>query len=192
LRGKRVLVLLLSIGVASLLASCVSTLGGYSVEQTVKPQSIMIATQGVTIAAEDGSFTLRSGVPAAVPFMNATNGIGIHGENAPIIDLYKEAWANKWARKVTVAVPGREKPLYGLLLLSMVFADGVGPATRSYQITIPETYIAAASGGRISVVYEKYNVKSENSTVDSPWGTTTLVPKNWVLWLSDMPFDVGL
>lgn len=83
------------------------------------------------------------------------------------------------ARKVRVKVPYQSEELYGVLLLSKVFTDCNTAVTRSYQITIPESYVEQAKNGKISVLYERYSGCGMVKNKDG---------KTWVLWLSDIPF----
>jgi hypothetical protein len=85
------------------------------------------------------------------------------------------------AKKVRVKVPYQSKELYGVLLLSKIYNGCSSAVTRSYQISIPESYVDKALNGKISVLYEYYT----NCGV-MPLATTK--GKTWVLWLSDVPF----
>lgn len=85
------------------------------------------------------------------------------------------------ARKVKVYVPGRSRPLYGVLWLGRAPVAATGPESRSYLIRIAGHYIGAASGGRTSVVYEKipFRVSPTSSMQGEVYG--------WILWMSDVP-----
>ncbi|MBU0482487.1 MAG: PDZ domain-containing protein [Proteobacteria bacterium] len=84
-----------------------------------------------------------------------------------------------------VTVPGVEQKLFGVLFLGKAHVNATGPASRSYQIQIPDSYIKAALGGKISVVYEPINFRTNWYTGSNPVDSKT---HSWILWLSDMPF----
>lgn len=136
-----------------------------------------IVTPGVEIRAVDGSFTLKSGERWEPPFESITDWDD-QGE------MYREGATGKYdfalndlrAKKVMVKTPYLEKELYGVLLLNKAMGDCNSPVTRSYQISIPESYAKMALNGQVSVVYEYY------SCGDNP------AIKTWILWLSDVPF----
>jgi len=81
-------------------------------------------------------------------------------------------------RKVKVKTPYMEEELYGVLMLSQI-PPGCqnSPVTQSYRISVPEEYVNAAKGGRVSCVYEYYTCGDSNKKT------------TWVLWLSDAPFE---
>jgi len=139
-----------------------------------------LSTQQVTITAEDNSFTIRSGELFKPSFRSETSKFELQNKNANIIDLYDEALKKYGAKKVKLSVnkDGLSTEFHGILLFSNVFDDGFGPGSRSYQLKIPEMYLAAARGGKISVVYETY---------PRPAGKAG---KSWVLWISDLPFEI--
>jgi len=161
------------------LTSCGSYVDPYSVYKSVPFGKII--TNGVEITAEDGTFVLRSGEVWTPPFQNLTPGYGINTPNADMVNLYQAAFATG-AKRVKVKVPYQDEPLYGVLMLSKIYPQGNSAVTRSYQISIPESYVDAAQNGKISVLYEYYD------TGDYDSNGNPIVPKTWVLWLSDMPF----
>lgn len=132
----------------------------------------VVKTEGVTIRSEDGSFSLQSGERFTPPFQFPKYHTGA---NPPTSENFNECTC----RKVRVKVPGRDQELYGLLRLSMMFANAHGPGSRSYLIEIPQSYINEARNGNISVVYEKVPLKG------SEWRWQT----GWTLWLSDLPMN---
>ncbi|MFA7687717.1 MAG: hypothetical protein WCY25_07620 [Moheibacter sp.] len=167
-----------------------------------------IVTDGVEITAEDGSFTLLPNEIWTPPFQNETSGYGINKPDADMVNLYKVALHSMGAKQVRVRVPYQSEPLYGVLLLSKVHPESTAAVTRSYQISIPEGYVAAAQNGKISVLYEYYDMPKTNgtygisqesvssgligfSTMTSPSAGFSIEtsPKTWVLWLSDIPFS---
>lgn len=146
-----------------------------------------IVTGGVEIAAEDGSFVLRSGKVWTPPFQNAPLG-PVNASNENMINLYKIALASGGAKKVMVKVPYQPDPLYGVLLLSSVYRESSSAVTRSYQISIPKSYVDAAQNGKVSVLYEYYDMGgvAVGGMIGPKRGAA---PKTWVLWLSDIPFS---
>jgi len=171
-------VLLLGTIIVALLAGCVSV--GYNGRPG--PPTGLIATEGVSIRAMDNSFELVSGEVFSTPFFGNTAGVGMNSVGADMISYYQIALDQMNARRVRVTTPWLDEPLYGILLFSNLYYGGSGPATRSYQITVPENYVRAAVGGRISVVYETYPHDPPKDSFGE-----TFECKSWVLWLSDVP-----
>jgi len=159
-----------------------------------------IITEGVEITAEDGSFTLRSNEVWTPPFQNDTEGTGLNSAKTDMVGFYKDALEHG-AKKVRVKVPYQTEPLYGVLLLGKVYSGVSLAVTRSYQISIPVSYVEAAQNGKVSVLYEYYDVKKKSPSkilkyaalgaagalIKSPDENN---PKTWVLWLSDIPFSL--
>lgn len=142
-----------------------------------------ISNQDITIVAEDGSFLLKAGESFEPPFQSKTSSSReLHNSALDITGLYDVALEKLGAKKVKVQVgaPDGEitKEYYGVLLFSKIYDDGYGPGTRSYLINIPELYLEAANGGKISVITELYNRKKNRGNA-----------KSWVLWISDLPFE---
>ena len=137
-----------------------------------------LITDNVTISAEDNSFTISSGQVFSPPFQQDTAMAKYQTGSEDMVDAYKDAYEKYGAKKVRIKIDGIQTEFYGILSFSKIYDDGKGPATRSYQIQIPSIYVEAAKGGRIAVVYELYKRKKSGQA------------KSWVLWLSDMPFDV--
>lgn len=154
-----------------------------------------IATPGVTITAQDGSFTLKNGAEFAAPFhanlwarKDQSAGSLLFG--APKVRQGSETFAastlrndyeeavKRGAKRIRVAYPGLEQPLYGILALNVAPTGAYGPAARYYRIEVPQQYVEAARGGAVSVVYEVMNYRGESSGSGY----------SWVLWLSDRPF----
>src|SRR5690606_8503252 len=80
-------------------------------------------------------------------------------------------------RRVRVIVPSADEPLYGLLQLCGAPPNATGPATRRYNIEVPQSYVERTGGGLVSVVYEPHQG-------EFGYGS----PKAWSLWLSRAPF----
>jgi hypothetical protein len=138
-----------------------------------------ITTDGVEIIAEDGSFALRSGEVWTPPFQVPSGFYALNIKNADMINLYATA-LGLGARKVRVKVPYQSEPLYGVLALLPVHSSSTSPVTRSYQISIPKSYVDAAQNGKVSVLYEYYEVPNSE-----------FMNKTWILWLSDIPFSTN-
>jgi len=163
--SKTIYRLLILVVIALSLSSCMSAKrvpGGF------------LATPDAKITAEDGSFEIISGQTFQTPFYtHSFFEVALHSaklNHKDLVNYYERALASG-AKKVTVKVPNRSQPLYGILAFVLLPSNASGPGARSYQLSIPDNYINAASGGRISVVYEVVN----NDYI------------SWILWLSDLP-----
>lgn len=152
-----------------------------SIKQKVTVPIGVIKTEGVKISAEDDSFVLESGKIWTSPFQNDTHGYGMHGKNADMVNFFKLAVDKMGAKKVRVKVPYQTKELYGVLLLSKIYDGCSSAVTRSYQISIPKSYVEKALNGKVSVLYEYYTACGVVKDMDP-------LAKTWVLWLSDIPF----
>lgn len=141
----------------------------------------VIATPGVKIAAEDGSFVLESEKEFVPPIQTAAWCYVLHGVNLTTANHTKavaEPGCN--AKKVRITVPGKKEPLYGLLVMSKVnpcMSHEI--ASRSYRIVVPQEYVQQAADGRVSVVYEWGECKRSQGEM--------LKMGTWALWLSDRP-----
>jgi hypothetical protein len=123
-----------------------------------------VATPGIEILAEDGTFRLYTGQMFTPPFT-----LGDRCVLDPTADNAGVGLANGAKPVIVKLADGRQ--LYGLLALCGAPSSATGPATRSYEIQVPEEYIAATAGGMVSVVFE-------------PFTQSTLGAKAWILWLS--------
>ncbi len=139
----------------------------------------VVESRDVTISASDGSFRLegpRADQPPPMfrtPFSVQCNHLG---------RLSPAAWktaGNLGARPVEIIVPGRQRPLYGVLALCKAHPNDGSAAARSYRIVVPKDRVAQTSGGRVSYVYELGAKVAGRS-----WAT-------WVLWLSESPLPVS-
>jgi hypothetical protein len=166
---------MLGLALATLVAGCRAEV------QTRPMERGDVAMDGVVIRAGDNSFTLDSGRLFTPPFQAHCYNLPNEQELMPA-NLTEAASAGEalGGRRVTVAIPGREQPLFGLLVLCDVPERARGPASRSYRIVIPAEYVAQAQGGRVSVVYERVTRLSLDGQERWWYG--------WVLWLSDEPF----
>ena len=133
-----------------------------------------IQTEGVSIEASDGSFSLKTGERFRPPFFTRDCVVKASPENFEL--------AREWgARSVKVHVPGRDKPLHGLLAFCKVHPEATGPATRLYQIQVPASSVEKTSGGRVYVVFEETNKGGEFDDGFHHFDA-------WQLWLSEVPF----
>lgn len=130
-----------------------------------------VRSPGVIIQALDGSFEMRAGEMWSPPFDQGADCV-LQPSADPGPGL------RSGAKQVSVQVPGREQPLYGLLSLCGAPPGATGPATRVYQIEVPQAYVDATEGGRVSVVFEPHQAAYDYGT-----------PMAWILWLSQYPLD---
>lgn len=152
--------------------------------RSLKPIPIgYVADKNLTITAADGSFMLKPGEQFSSPFQgDVWTGNLPELLNDRIVEGFSVARA-RGARNVLVKVEGQDKPLYGVLMLSQVWAAAEGPGTRSYQITVPADKIQAAYAGRTAVAYENVKWKRRwdtGSVQENQW-------RSWILWLSMTP-----
>ncbi len=124
------------------------------------------------IAAADGSFTLTPGAEFAVPYAAGPASPRIC--TAESTDIPAEAF--EVGRRVEVTVEGRAEPLHGLLVFCDVPDSATGPGSRSYLVRIPPDFVAATSGGRVSVVFEPAGARGGSREY-----------KGWILWLAEYP-----
>ena len=140
----------------------------------------LVATKGVTIQAANGSFVLESGQAFRPPFQ--VDGYNLwytsQGQVNRPADLTGRAMnaLEIGAERVIITTPYLDKPLFGVLLLSKVSTLAEGPASRSYYIEVPESYVREATAGRTSYVYERLQIKG-----GFEWFS-------WALWMSDVDF----
>ena len=131
----------------------------------------------IIISAADGSFTLQGEFKS--PFQSSTRYNSLEMRDKDLVKGYRNA-LHHGAQHVRIKVPSLKNKLYGVLALDRADKDGVGPGTQSYKIIIPEPYIKAAKDGKISVVYEYYNLKNDGF-ID----VSNIKERSWILWLSD-------
>jgi hypothetical protein len=147
-------------GVIAVLAS-----GGGNRASYKQVVSGTVGTPGTTIKAENGSFMLQSGRQFQTPFTCFPEGA------AATPEAFTNALKNGGMR-VSVNVEG-QPPLHGILCFYGVNEKAQGPASRSYYIQVPESYIQATSEGRVSVVCETTEIENDYA---------------WILWLSQSSF----
>lgn len=153
---------------------------------------LTIGTEGVVIEAEDGSFKWEYGKNYD---LNGLNFQTHEWFNSNSLNLKTDDFARlnkEKAIKVRVITPNLDKPLYGLLEINSIYKPclGTSPETRSYYIQVPKTYVEAALGGKVSVVYETYKCRrgyfDKGKSIPKPMNISS-----WVLWLSDRPLYTG-
>src|SRR5687767_10793617 len=108
-----------------------------------------LATPGAEIVAEDGSFRIVAGQPFTPPFDQGDRCL-----LEPSAENFQQGIASGAQPVVVKLADGRR--LYGLVSFCGAPADARGPATRSYQVVVPEGTIADTSGGRVAVVFEPF------------------------------------
>jgi len=136
-----------------------------------------IENKDIIISARDGSFKIQGDFTS--PFQSSTRYNSLEMSDKDLLKGYKNA-LHHGAKHVIIKIPKLEKELYGVLALDKADQDGVGPGTQSYKIIIPKPYINAAQDGKISVVYEYYNLRNDG-IID----VSDIKERSWILWLSD-------
>lgn len=137
----------------------------------------VVEDSAVVISAQDGSFVIKEEFNA--PFKSTAHLHSLNIDGDKFIKSYQKALSFN-AKRVRIKVPSQEKELYGVLALDDIDERGYGPGTKSYKIIIPQPYIDALKGGKISVVYEYYHIKD-----DALFDNSNIKKYSWVLWLSD-------
>jgi hypothetical protein len=155
----------------------------------VRVPSGELATKGVTITSEDGTFKVTAGQTFQSPARcvgrdqdEYTDALRVEHGNflshtyswQPTADSYPRSLRHG-AFRVRVAVPGMSEPLYGVLALYCVVDQFDAPGAKSYLLQVPQSYVDATSEGRVSVVFETIN-----NLQGEPLPT-------WALWLSRRP-----
>ena len=137
-----------------------------TIQTGVTAPSGTLATPGVLIISDDRSFQIQPGGMFNTPYAGAC-------PQNPTTENYGEA-ESTGARRVRIAFPGLAEPLYGVLHFCTIHPGFHGSASRSYRLEVPEEYVRATDGGRVSVVFERY----DHAGVTHP---------AWVLWMSREP-----
>ena len=128
----------------------------------------LIHTNGVTIRSADGLFQLRAGAQAPTPFASPDC------PETPDTTNYQLA-IQAGARAVWVDMPGpTSAACRHPALLRRARQSATGPAARMHLVRIPDQYVDATAGGRMSVVYEPLMADGRN------------IP-TWMLYLSEHP-----
>ncbi|PJB13427.1 MAG: hypothetical protein CO119_01420 [Flavobacteriales bacterium CG_4_9_14_3_um_filter_40_17] len=160
----------------------------YNFYDKVPNKTLALGTKGLVIEATDGSFKWEYGkeyeVPTDYPFFNWYTSSASLALSTNGFDKVNETNA----KKVIVNTPYRDEPMYGYLQISKIITEckDKSPETRSYYIQVPENYVNAAEGGKVSVMYESYRCISGYYSNGNK-GTTKHGYSSWVLWLSDRP-----
>jgi hypothetical protein len=159
------------------------------------PTFLSVLTEGVVIEAEDGSWDVASGDPVRPPFGSHAPGDAAPAANGALLEKYGE-FVQAGARHVRVRVPGRHKPLYGVLALLPVYSTSTSSsARRTFRIEIPNNRIQEALGGQVSVIYEPYpysrKTVAKNQDGDDELKDSQAEAPSWILWVSDAPFAGG-
>jgi hypothetical protein len=168
----RALLYLLSIIIIYGLTGCITP----SPPKTIYAPYVKLITPDAVIEAENGSFKINSNKLINTPPQATAICVRIaepFNNKKILIDDYNNFVIFCGAKRVRVTVPYVDKSLYGVLALLKFEEDTTGPATRIYQLEIPRIYVTAASGGKVSAVYER--------TPDNRYA--------WILWLSDLPLQ---
>lgn len=162
-----------------------AAVSGCATYEANRVPSGLIDQKGVVIRSESGTFSLESGKRFQTPFHSRC--YNLPGD--PMLrrsedwgtgpESYADA-EKDGARRVRVLVKGRSKWLYGVLAFCVVPDTASGPASRSYNIKIPERTLANATDGRIAVAWENIDWTSRKTGDTKTW-------RAWVLWLSDQP-----
>ena len=152
-------------------------------------KSLALGTKGLVIEAP-GSFKWEYGKQYEVPSDYPFGRWAVYDEDLNLNTDGFEKVKRSNAKRVVVHTPYKKEPMYGYLQIGKINTNckGKSPATRSYYIQVPKSYVNAAQGGKISVVYESYKCKSGyyqggNSVLGSKSSYSS-----WVLWISDRPF----
>lgn len=132
-----------------------------------------LATPGVRIANPMIGLDVMGGQQFSPPFSTECHRIRNLGRD-PLVQQYEQARL-RGAQNVQVFLEGNPVPYTGVLALCEVARGSHAPGARSYELRVDPEYVAAASGGRISVMFETY-----------PNGSDNLY--SWILWLSDRTF----
>lgn len=131
----------------------------------------------IVITARDGTFKIQGEFKP--PFQSSVHYHSYNISGSKFINGYHRALGFD-AKHVMVKIPSQEKELYGVLVLDAADINGIGAGTKSYKIIIPKPYTDAAKNGKISVVYEYYNLKN-----DGLMDLGDVKKYSWILWLSD-------
>ncbi len=158
----------------------------------VQAPQVYLLTEGVTIEAEEDTWSIRGGEPVPPPFTSEfwelEDGVG------GMLSEYQAA-LDAGAMRVRVTIPSLDEPMYGVLALLPVADTATSiPPKRTYRIQIPENRVQEARGGLISFIYQPYRYTYERALYDEYTRTYTVEEKtsgeipSWVLWLSDTAF----
>ena len=136
-----------------------------------------IENSEIVIRAVDGSFKLEGEFKA--PFQSEVHYHSFNVRGQKFIKAYRKA-LDFGAKHVRIKIPTSDKELYGVLVLDNADERGIGAGTTSYKIIIPQAYIDATKGSKISVVYEYYHLNDESLS-----DLSEVKKYSWILWISD-------
>ena len=148
---------------------------------------LIVGTPGVTITALDGSFVWKHGETYKTPSNYAFSSWRTEGKTLNLkTSNMGSVNMNERGKKVKIQTPYQSEPIYGVLELAEIFTPykGKTPATRSYYIQIPQSYVQSIKGGNVSVMFESYVCKPG---FYSQTATKEYTYSSWVLWISDVP-----
>ena len=162
---------------------------------TLRPKFLSILTEGVMIEGQEENWEIVAGDPVEPPFASEWPGGKPVAATGDLLEKHG-AFVEGGARRCRVKVPGRAKPLYGVLALLPVFeSSSSSSARRTFRISIPAERIEQALGGQVSVVFEPYPYTfryiAKNPADEEYYAETTAEAPSWVLWISDAPFAGG-
>ena len=163
--------------ILSLLIALLLFSGCASTTYTKPIKKGQIKDSNIVIRGSDGSFKIKG--EFKVPFQSRVHYHSMNKKGKKLIKGYHRALQYN-AKHVRIKVPSRDKELYGVLVLDDADARGFGAGVNSYKIIIPQPYVDAAVGGKISVVYEYYHIKD-----DTMFDIEDIKKYSWILWLSD-------
>jgi hypothetical protein len=156
---------------------CLAMMGTVACSTWVQPRYGEVAPPGLTITAEDGSFTLTAGERFTPTFVVESDLTALCAWNPERPDLERVGdYLDAGARRVRVRHPAYDGELYGVLALCEV-PDDTGVASRSYSIEVADSYATETEGGRRTVVFGV--VPCADYSECHPW----------LLWLSREPFE---
>ena len=147
------------------------------------------------IIEEPGVFKIVGGQPFQAPFAVDCTKLSADASG------WKDA-LTAGAHRVAITLPGQPRFYGGVLALCLIHKSASGPASRAYQIVIPESKIPDAQDGLVASVAEQVDV-DRVGTVDfaalllAPPGTVPSIPKvaedfAWMVWFSDPPTTLGV
>jgi hypothetical protein len=133
--------------------------------------AIVNTTPDVVVKGDD--FSLSPNKEAQIPFVLPVWESGSQGDD-DMPSAYRK-WLTKGAQRVMVYTKGREQPYYGVISFHKIPSESTGPATRSFSLQVGANYLADATDGKVSVVFEIVPQRGGGKAY------------GWVLWLSDRP-----
>lgn len=91
---------------------------------------------------------------------------------------------------VKVEVAGQDKPLDGLMVFNRVPSTSDANVQRVWHVEIPDHYLAEATGGRVSVVFQPFSFSYQSrEVISNEVQTTRAESTSWILWMSDLPLQ---